>query len=356
MIQIPCILGMLSLVLAERNEAAARGGATMQSGAEALVNGLLEEMAQLRRQHAELSAQNEALTKKLESSQKSWQDSAALALVSAHASMSPDGPDMDVNLPPRSRLVPGDIDLSGFPCPKGAHARSHVDFLEGNQTLISKTPVKVFTIALTGGPCGGKSSILQGLASSVSAQGFDVYLVPEVPTILQTHGCKFPVHGTETEKFTYDLNVVILRRQLEDEVHEAVAHKEGTKAVIFVDRGLLDSKAFVSNSQWEQILSKTGLTEEAILGRYDGLIHLVTAANGAAQFYRWSGDNKGPITDDSGTVVERWETPEKAIEKDDALQKYWEKHPKRFIAYNVEGGIEKKLADSIKWITNLLGS
>jgi len=337
MIQIPCILGMLLLVLGERNE--------------------VDELVQLRRQNADLIIQNEELTTKMESTPKLWRHSVALAsLVREHASLSADGPEMDVNLPPISTLVNGSIDLSGFPCPNGAHATSHVDFLKGAKNLTSKTPAKVLTIALTGGPCAGKSSILQGLASAVTLQGFDVYLVPEVPTILQTSGCKFPVHGTETEMFTFDLNVFKMRRQLEDAVHEVAAHEEGTNAVIFLDRGLLDGKAYVSDSQWEEILSKTGLNEEAILDRYDGVIHLVTSANGAAQFYRWNGDGKGPITDDFGTVVDRCEPPNVAIEKDDVLQKHWEKHPNRFIAYNDEGGFLKKLVGSIKWVTDLLGS
>lgn len=46
-------------------------------------------------------------------------------------------------------------------------------------------------IVLTGGPCGGKSTALNHLKESLQAEGFDVYTVPEVPTILILGGAEY---------------------------------------------------------------------------------------------------------------------------------------------------------------------
>lgn len=58
-------------------------------------------------------------------------------------------------------------------------------------------PPRVWKVMLTGGPCGGKSSSLNEISKTLSADGFDVYSVPETPTLLMNGGCHYPVrpHG-----------------------------------------------------------------------------------------------------------------------------------------------------------------
>ena len=55
-------------------------------------------------------------------------------------------------------------------------------------------------IVITGGPCGGKSTAIPLLRESIALnlQDVDVYTAPEVPTILQAGGCKYP--GTDAGK------------------------------------------------------------------------------------------------------------------------------------------------------------
>jgi hypothetical protein len=44
----------------------------------------------------------------------------------------------------------------------------------------------VYTVVLTGGPCGGKSTALATLTKHLRAQGYEVYSVPEIPTLVFT--------------------------------------------------------------------------------------------------------------------------------------------------------------------------
>ena len=48
----------------------------------------------------------------------------------------------------------------------------------------------------------------------------------------------------------------------------------------------MDASAFISRAQWEKILTKNELDEGEIRDvRYNQVIHMVSAANGAEEFY-----------------------------------------------------------------------
>jgi len=56
--------------------------------------------------------------------------------------------------------------------------------------------------------------------------------------------------------------------------------------------------------------------------RYDAIIHLVTAANGASDFYT------------SENNVARYETVEMAVDVDNNLQRSWTGHPHHIVIAN----------------------
>ena len=58
--------------------------------------------------------------------------------------------------------------------------------------LYKPTETQVVRIALTGGPCAGKSSSLAQITEAATAEGFDVYAAPETATLLMNCGFKFP--------------------------------------------------------------------------------------------------------------------------------------------------------------------
>jgi hypothetical protein len=67
----------------------------------------------------------------------------------------------------------------------------------------------------------------------------------------------------------------------------------------------------------------------ACLLRYDGVIHLVTAADGAEEHYKY-----GIVQDDRGGRVFRRETPSEAIEQDRKLQEAWQAHTHHVVVPN----------------------
>ena len=101
--------------------------------------------------------------------------------------------------------------------------------------------------------------------------------------------------------------------------------------MILYDRGMLDTKAYVPNSLWTQILNEIGESEEDLLNRYHLIIHMTTAANGAVHAYG-TADN-----------VARTETLTEAIDKCQTLEKVYVKHQNVMKIMNASDGFQGKL-------------
>lgn len=57
------------------------------------------------------------------------------------------------------------------------------------------------------------------------------------------------------------------------------------KAVLLFDRGLLDSRAYVTEDEFAKYAGIHNLNEDVIRNSYDAVFHLVTSADGAEEYY-----------------------------------------------------------------------
>lgn len=83
------------------------------------------------------------------------------------------------------------------------------------------------------------------------------------------------------------------QKALEDiftEVANNESKETGKPAVIFCDRGVLDGSAYVSEELWSQIMDEQHFEENIRDKRYDAVIHMVTAAEGAEEFYDYGNE------------------------------------------------------------------
>ena len=56
--------------------------------------------------------------------------------------------------------------------------------------------------------------------------------------------------------------------------------------LVICDRGLMDASAYIDPAQWSELLEKLSLREELMCeDRYHHVVHMVSAANGAEDFY-----------------------------------------------------------------------
>lgn len=204
--------------------------------------------------------------------------------------------------------------------------------------------MSVYRVALTGGACGGKSSSAIYLRKALGELGFKVYFVPEVATILFTNGAEFP--GLDAGQKLIDFETALLQMQMQmEESFLKIARSTGHPSVMFVDRGLLDVGAFLSAERFQEVLRANSVTADDIAARYDAVIHLVTAAHGAEEFYKW-----GETFDDLGNRVVRRGNAESARSGDDKFFECWKAHPNVIRVENLDDGFEGKMKRVIDFV------
>jgi len=106
---------------------------------------------------------------------------------------------------------------------------------------------------MTGGPCGGKTTAIVAVAERLRSLGLQVFVVPEVATVLHTAGANYPATGTTSQRTAWEETRLHAQMNLEDGLlHLAV--QSGTPSVILCDRGTMDTKAYMSDLDWHQML------------------------------------------------------------------------------------------------------
>ncbi|XP_065892001.1 TRPL translocation defect protein 14-like [Dysidea avara] len=173
----------------------------------------------------------------------------------------------------------------------------------------------VYKLVLTGGPCAGKTTAWKKLRALFEEQGWKVYAVPEKATIFFQCGVKIGDLSKE-RSVQFQENMNDMHLQIEKTFFE-LAKGEGKNCLVLCDRGIMDLSVFMNEDWWEEYVSSRGLDLLQLRdGRYDQVLHLVTAANGAEQYYGLSTDS---------TI--RNETAEQAFGLDQKLIEAWLGHP-----------------------------
>lgn len=205
-------------------------------------------------------------------------------------------------------------------------------------------PAPVYKIVLTGGPCGGKTTSLARLSPYLRERGFEVITCPEAFSILISNGMSFDyLAAVEGMERVVQDTVMDMQIGLEDGF-ERVLRARGKPAVLLCDRGLMDGSAYMDPEAWERLLDKRDVqcVSELREGRYNAVFHLVTAAEGAEQFY----------TLENNAV--RTETPELARELDHMTRNAWVGHPNLKIFDN-STGFEEKMQRIVEETARLVG-
>lgn len=141
-----------------------------------------------------------------------------------------------------------------------------------------------------------------------------------------------------------DYQLCQMRLQLEKEkvFMQAANVMPGSKLLIVCDRGALDNKAYMTEAEFDSVLTAIGSNEVELRDSYDAVFHLVTAAKGAEMFYTTANNSA------------RNETVEQAAALDDKLIEAWTGHPHLRIIDN-STGFEEKLKRLMAEISTFLG-
>ena len=172
----------------------------------------------------------------------------------------------------------------------------------------------VTRIALTGGPCAGKSTVLKRIRQKYEEKGYAVYLLPEAATLFIEAGADFLTKDAELSYVT-EKSKLEFQLQMEKSMTQ-IAESCGKPALLICDRGTMDTAAYMPAEVWQRIKEDIGLTEKELRDEhYDAVLHICTAAKGAEDFYTLY-NNKC-----------RSESVEVARDVDDRILSVWKGHP-----------------------------
>ena len=200
-------------------------------------------------------------------------------------------------------------------------------------------------IVLTGGPCAGKTTALVKITEYFSGFGYKVFNVPEVPTIYSTAGWNYL---TPNRDLYYQGERAILETQLALENQFMKLAEVCSKPVLIVcDRGAMDISAYIKPEEWEEITRMAGTNSNALRESYDAVLHLVSAADGAEQYYTTATNaTRYEQANDEGLRIAR--------ELDKKVIKAWTGHPHLRVINNHDD-FENKLNRVITEISKVVG-
>jgi hypothetical protein len=189
------------------------------------------------------------------------------------------------------------------------------------------------SIAITGGPCGGKSVLLERVKKHRKLKKCSIILEEAI------HQMRFVRMNPRTREFQCAL--VAIQSATESNIINALSGTE--RRLLISHRGTLDPCAFwqsFGNSR-ESFFEMTGTTIEDHYKRYDLVIHLETSAVRVPEHYI-----RYPYS-------HRPEDIEQAILLDNLLGELWCGHP-NYVKINGTKDIEEKLNKGLKLICDMI--
>lgn len=200
---------------------------------------------------------------------------------------------------------------------------------------------KIVKIVLTGGPAAGKTTLISRILKEFKQDdGWRVITIPESATDLIS-GFGIKPFGNCMSMLEFQDYVVADQLHKERLALQAAEIVPEPNVLIVYDRALLDDKAYISDGEFEQVISKFGLSTETAMAKYDAVIHLVTCAKGAEFAY-----NLGNAA--------RTESLDSAVEMDDRTLRAWSTHPNLKIVDNAVD-FEKKIQRALREIFRIVG-
>ena len=202
-------------------------------------------------------------------------------------------------------------------------------------------------IVITGGPCSGKSEALKIISKRLRDMGYGVVILREAAEEIFTSVFPSDVRDIREvlekypEKFYAMEEQIFLEIMAKLKIRRNLAEICGDKkTVIFLDRGPMDALAYMPSERFFEFVKRNGYSVSDTRDSSDGVVHLVTTADGAEEFY------------EQNDV--RIETAEKARTLNKETQRAWVGAPHLWIIDN-STGFDGKMNRLFEAILHILG-
>jgi hypothetical protein len=160
----------------------------------------------------------------------------------------------------------------------------------------------------------------------MTEKGYRVFSVPEIPTMVVVSGGMILMSKFNTQERIKFQSLLMRFQMYAEDYFTRLAEMSKSPSIVLCDRGVVDPYAYISKEEFQAIMDEEGWSWTTLRDRrYDRVIFLNSAANGAEDFY--SLDNN----------VARSEGIEVARGLDKKTLEAWTGHPHLTIVPNLKG-------------------
>ena len=196
-------------------------------------------------------------------------------------------------------------------------------------------------IALTGGPCAGKTTTISRIEEHLNDLGYHVLTLNECATETIRSGIR-PFGNNSVGVYEFENEILNLQLFKEKRFKDFLKfYSDNTKVVILCDRGSVDICAYLGWESYNKMLKENNLKHEDLLKEYDLVIHMITVAADLENRYTNS-NNKA-----------RFEDSKEAIDVDNNIKEAWKDHANLKVVPVCEF-LEEKIDLAIKYVDEIL--
>jgi len=206
--------------------------------------------------------------------------------------------------------------------------------------------MNIHKIVLTGGPCAGKTKVLEAITKKLKKNNYYVITLPETATSLMSNNM-FP-KGNINHNFNFQENILqsqLTKEQVAMNYAQSIIDnnleilKNKKDIIILCDRGIMDNRAYITHQEYNNLLKKNNINELEFLNNYDLVIDLISTATAKPEAYE-----QNEIRDES---------IEEAAQKDQLTSSAWLLHPNLYVVKPTDT-IEEKINLVYTYIINYI--
>lgn len=156
--------------------------------------------------------------------------------------------------------------------------------------------MNIYKIALTGGPCAGKTTVFNSLKELLKKDGYYVITIPESATYLIQNGTPPLADRNHALHFQHQILNFQLNREnfamtyCQDTLKTNPEFFKGYNAIIILcDRGIMDNRAYLNQEEYDNMLKRHNLNELELINSYDIVINLISLATTNKELYALDG-------------------------------------------------------------------